>query len=693
MPHLAPIIAALLITNASDFATLRKDPANDGRVFVFEGVVAVPPSSDAFMILDDCGRACMFNRPEFRPPFSAGDRVRTYGNLAHFIKAKASVPICERTEILSRGSVPKPLPVSPSDLKSGKYDNRFIRISGKVEECFSDDTDSDWVYLAMDCDGETLYAASPHSHATAETHLKKLQGLVGARIAMCCIYSPEFGITSRRLIYKTTVIFVDENSIETLGESPNDPFDVPDIGQRPVPNLSGFLKLRRCKVTGQVIAIWQGDTIILRTPEGEIHNIELSGGTLPKRGDMIEVAGNAETDLCRINLNNATWRPVDIAPPVMQQTALLEERDIIRHRADRQLLAPLQHGNKVRIVGLVQDISKAHNGECTIQLKCHDDSFAVTAKADDAPEIGSTVEVTGICIVETTAWRPHAAFPRIKGVSLLATEDGAIRIVSRPPWWTPFRLLVVIGALLAVLAAILVWNYSLRRMAERRSRLYLKAKLARMESELKVGERTRLSVELHDTLSQNLIGASMEINTAEQMTLSDGPQALRHLDIASKTLKSCRDELRNCLWDLRSQALEEPDMDKAIRKTLEPYISDIDIQIRFNVPRSLFTDNTAHALMRIIRELVLNAVRHGKATAVKIAGGREGDTLFFSVRDNGCGFDPSTASGIAQGHFGLQGVRERLRLLKGTLTIESSAGHGTKATARLQLPKGAHEKA
>ena len=134
-------------------------------------------------------------------------------------------------------------------------------------------------------------------------------------------------------------------------------------------------------------------------------------------------------------------------------------------------------------------------------------------------------------------------------------------------------------------------------------------------------------------------------------------------------------------------------MDSAIRKTLEPYISDIDMQIRFNVPRSLFTDNTAHALMRIIRELVLNAVRHGKATAVKIAGSRDGDTLLFSVRDNGCGFDPTTAPGIAQGHFGLQGVRERLRLLKGTLTIESSTGRGTKATARIHLPEGENEKA
>ena len=687
------IIAALLITNAADFATLRSDSANDGREFVFEGVVAVPPSPDAFILLDDRNRAYMFTRPELRPSFSAGDKVQICGYFKYWAKLKDTYPVCTRADVVLHGPSPSAIPISASNVKSDEFDNRFIRLSGVVEECFSDDTDSDWVYLTLDCGGETIFAAAPHSHLTAEQHLKSLQRLVGAKIAVNCISSHKFGTSSRRLARQSTVIFVDGNSIETLEESPTDPFAVPDIMQITASSLSDILKPHRCKVTGQVVAVWRGNTIILRTAEGEIHYIELSGGALPRRDDIIEAMGNAETDLYRINLSNAIWRPADVAPADRQPPEPVEGSDIISHIDDRLLLEPLYHGNKARVVGLVQDISKEQDGECTIQLKCHGSSFAVIAKAADAPQAGSTIEVTGICIVDTTAWRPHAAFPRIKGISFIATDDGAIRVVSRPPWWTPFRLLIVIGVLLTIMAAILVWNYSLRRAAERKSQLYLKAKLERIESELKVGERTRLSVELHDTLSQNLIGASMEINTAEQMTLSDGQQALKHLDIASKTLKSCRDELRNCLWDLRSRALEERDMDSAIRKTLEPYISNIDIQIRFNVPRSLFTDNTAHALMRIIRELVLNAMRHGKATSVKIAGSRDGDMLLFSVLDNGCGFDPPTAPGIAQGHFGLQGVRERLRLLKGELVIESSAMHGTKATARLRLPEGENEKA
>ena len=84
-----------------------------------------------------------------------------------------------------------------------------------------------------------------------------------------------------------------------------------------------------------------------------------------------------------------------------------------------------------------------------------------------------------------------------------------------------------------------------------------------LTSELKTGERTRLAVELHDSLAQNLTGVAMEIEAAIR---SGGDGASPHLTIADKALKSCRTELRNALWDLRNQALEEPVMKDAIRR-------------------------------------------------------------------------------------------------------------------------------
>ena len=101
---------------------------------------------------------------------------------------------------------------------------------------------------------------------------------------------------------------------------------------------------------------------------------------------------------------------------------------------------------------------------------------------------------------------------------------------------------------------------------------------------------------------------------------------------------------------------------------------------------SRFTDTTAHALLRIIRELATNSVRHGHATSVQIAGIMEDNTLRISVKDNGCGFDVDAAPGMELGHFGLEGIRERLREFNGALDIKSSPDRGTRAVVTLVLP-------
>ena len=124
----------------------------------------------------------------------------------------------------------------------------------------------------------------------------------------------------------------------------------------------------------------------------------------------------------------------------------------------------------------------------------------------------------------------------------------------------------------------------------------------------------------------------------------------------------------------------------AIRDALAPYVGDTHLTVRFSIRRSRLSDNTAHTLIRIIRELVANAIRHGHAQTIRVAGATEGNVLRLSVTDDGEGFDPANHPGVPEGHFGLQGIRERLKAFNGTLSFDCAHGQGTKAVVSLTLP-------
>jgi signal transduction histidine kinase len=153
-------------------------------------------------------------------------------------------------------------------------------------------------------------------------------------------------------------------------------------------------------------------------------------------------------------------------------------------------------------------------------------------------------------------------------------------------------------------------------------------------------------------------------------------------------LASCRHELKCCLWDLRSRTFEEKNMAEAVERTIANHLGQTASTVRFNVPREALSDSDAHVVLRIIRELTVNAIRHGHASYVKIAGELKDGFIKFSVRDDGCGFDPETANGPEQGHFGIQGIRERVAAINGSIDIRSVSGKGTRITVSIPAESG-----
>ena len=408
-------------------------------------------------------------------------------------------------------------------------------------------------------------------------------------------------------------------------------------------------------------------------------NVRLSRRTdLPDIGSTIKVSGYPEADLYKINFVRADWRPVPGEAPPEEPPQSVTLRQITHRTGQKAEIVVPYHGRLVRLVGAVTVLPAEASEEKRVLLNTDDAHFAVDfsncpdAFKDVRP--GSRVEVTGRCLLEVSAWRPYDIFPQISGVTILMRTPSDLRIVEAPPWLTPLRLIYALIGMGVLLIGFFIWNRFLNRLAERRGRQLYQAEIDRVSETLRVSERTRLAVELHDSLSQNLTGVALQLKSGR-------------LELAARALKSCREELRNCLWDLRNDAIDCDSMDDAIRQTIAPQTEDLSCSVRFNVPRKALSDNTAYAILRIIRELVTNAVRHGQASCVRIAGSLEPERILFSVRDDGCGFDPENSPGVASGHFGLQAVRQRVASLAGTVRIESAKGRGTKVTVSIPVAK------
>ena len=652
----------------SELEEVLNNPSPHTATFDIEATVASKPTlpydwfaisdGNAFALLTDDSRSHLNT---LRP----GDRIKASGSIAYRAPATLNCARANRISVLAHNLPPSPARVTAVQINNGEALNRTIRTEGTVIDAFRDELDPRFVFIVLFADGEHVYFSAPCKDDS-------LLPLVGARVSLTGLCTRHRPSDSRRHL-GIDIYLALPDGLQVLAPAPKDPFDVPPLsGSIRDIRLASSSESPRRKVSGRVLAVWKDDCALIRTKEGIVSKIQLSGKQLPEVGSFIDAVGMPETDIHNLNLSRAIWRATDgrleAEPPPTAVTA----RFLLKDSQGRPMIKRDYHGRSVILQGTVLRVSDEdadnrrlviENGDTTVQ--------AYVPRACPSPLLpqpGSRIEVTGVCVMESENWRPQLPFPNTKDFFLVLRTPDDIRVLSRPPWWTPLRLSIVVVVLCLVLLCFLVWNLLLRRL-----------------SNIKIAERTRLATELHDNIVQNLTGASMELRTANRVFDSDREVAHRQVDLALKTLDSCRNEIRNCIWDLRSRALDESTMDAAILKTLAPFAGDARVAIRFAVPRSRLTDPTAHALICIVRELVINAIRHGKAESIRIAGCIEGDRLLFSVQDNGSGFDSGTAPGVAQGHFGLQGIQERIDALHGTMSVTSAPGRGTHASFAMPL--------
>ena len=646
------------------------------------------PTDVAMLVRDETGRTVISNQ---RPV----DGLRK-GDLLE-IRGYASVNPNGETwtqpmEVATCGNGPVPAPVDIGLAALNRPENAYlpVRVSGTVFSATPDEFDDDCIVVML-CDGE---ATVPVVLSRKVYERSKVEP--DATIRLTGYYWRSF--SGIRKYTGPGVVHDPATPVEILSPPPDDPFAAPPLERRFYRTPEEIAQMGPRTIRGRVIAAWDGGQLMAKADDGRILNIAMMEGVpAPRLGEAGVFVGYPYTDLMRINLMRARFRPGDCPETPEDEPETISAENLVAGNllTTNDIWLVTYHGKLLRLNGTVLSLPTEQSPEQRLYLDCG--AVQVPVDISACPEVarqvavGSEVEATGRCLLETESWRSDNVFPHLRGIVIVTRSAQDVRVTKRPPWWTPKRLARVVGLSLAGLVVALAWIVALLRLAERRGRALYRSRQtedaerhAREIAELRMQDRTRLAVELHDTISQNLTGATMQIGTAAQFVGTDAERAVRHIDIATRTLDACREELRNCIWDLRSNTLDEKDLAEAVRKTVQRLVGDARLDVRFDAPREKLSDNAVHALLNIVRELAANAVRHGGASLVRVTGSLDGGMLSCAVEDDGFGFDLDDRPGLAEGHFGLQGVEERVDELGGELSIRSRKGEGTRVAFRIR---------
>lgn len=199
-----------------------------------------------------------------------------------------------------------------------------------------------------------------------------------------------------------------------------------------------------------------------------------------------------------------------------------------------------------------------------------------------------------------------------------------------------------------------------------------------------IEERNRLAREIHDTIAQGLAAITLQLEAADALAEAKPQRAQAAIQRALLLARSNLEEARRSVMDLRAAPLQGRSLTEALQtlaheeKGSEGKAEQTRVDFHCApsphfppLPASIET-----GLYRIAQEALNNAYRHAEAERIEIALSANEHQVRLIIKDNGRGFDPD-AIAEREGHFGLKGIGERVKLLNGTLCIESEPGKGT----------------
>ena len=542
------------------------------------------------------------------------------------------------------------LTISGGQLTDPKFHQQRVAVEGVISSVQADDVDPNYAWLTL----RTTSVDIPVSARLENWPLERLRQFVDAEVVLTGIvnhYSAFRYSHGKRMLS----LAGDTNAVQVV-RAANAPFGPEARANRQ--------RLHRQCLSGTVLAVGRG-RFFLKTEDDKTLEVRPDGDApMPSVGDDILASGFDDMSYANPMLMHAIHRfvgrneaPPDVPVPVTDESALSLTPD-----ADPEKGINF-HGRLARLRGTLHHLpdggAEIALGETLVRVESPDFLAALRTRAPS----GSQVELTGVYLIDFKT-DPVSGFQSLDHRTIIPRSPDDLRVVSLPARRILAIVLYPIGA---AFAALLVFLY--------------RGRAARRQVELKIRERTHLAVELHDSISQTLTGVSLQLENALD-DVGDG-RTRAPLVAAEHLITNCRAELQACLWDLKSRTFDEKSMTEACTTALRPFSRGAEVRVRFNVPLSGLAETDVDVILKIVRELVVNAIRHGGARHVRVAGERIERLVRFAVSDDGRGFDPDAAPGPADGHFGLAGVRERLRAHGGTLVIRHRPRTGMRFTVTL----------
>ena len=602
--------------------------------------------------------------------------------------------IVQSLEVIGEPGLPEPARVSGSELLSGSYDCRYVELSGIVRAVQPwSRMGRDHAIMHLDANGTRIFVLTPSDQLDRLSQL--VDGVVRIRgIDAVAVNEAGQVLTAQMRVTNPEFIEVVEppRAVSSLPLTP-----LKGLLGHPVSAAPGH----RIRTRGTVTHAQNNESFQIQDEEHGVRVRTVGKVEPPALNSVVEVLGFPVPGPLSPTLEDGQFQVLGDSN-ALEAVVMTTARDALFYE-----------GRLVQVTGRLiatqTDVSPA-------RLLLEDDNLLFAAEfggsipRDALPAApGAIISVTGIAEGSVGSDQQEEGYLKPRDLLIYLRSLADVRVVEPAPWWTPLRLAVALAGTGSALVTVLFFaglltrkNKSLlaaecelvaardslaKRVETRTDQLH--AQLSARRSELSeyaavTAERNRLARDLHDSLEQTLAGAALRMDAANDLLThpeaAEADPVRRQIEKAAELLRLSQSQVRRTVWGLRSLALEKHNLTEALRDSVRLLTEDTGIAttLEFCDGDTGLSHEQEYELLHIAQEAVANVLKHAHATALEVTLRRKDGTIVLTVKDNGHGFDPSSAPAVnGRPHYGQQDMRERAQLLGASLAVKSVVGGGS----------------